>query len=82
MEIQFPISGLHEGVSAEKQPPTTSPHLMNVRPFDVNEERARGGQRPGLTKVYTDVNGDPLGGIHPVLFITAIAHTYIPPETA
>ncbi len=75
-EIQFPIHGLHEGLSAEHQPPTTSPSLKNVRPIDIEEERVRGGQRPGLVKAYsTQVGGD-----HPVLLIVSIANTYIEPE--
>lgn len=75
-EIPFPIHGLHEGLAAEKQPPTTSPHLKNVRPMDVEEERARGGQRPGLVKAYSTQ----VGGAYPILVITAIAVTYIEPE--
>lgn len=75
-ELQFPIHGLHEELSAEHQPPTTSPHLQNVRPMDVEEERVRGGQRPGLTKAYSTQ----VGGEHPILLIFAIAVTYITPE--
>lgn len=76
MELQFPIHGLHEGLSAEKQPPTTSPSLQNVRPIDVEEERVRGGQRPGLVKAYSTQ----VGGAYPVLAMIAIAVTYIEPE--
>ena len=75
MELGFPSSGLHEGLAVEQQPPTTSPHLKNVRPFDVEEERVRGGKRPGLVKAYTTQ----VGGEHPVLRITMIASTYITP---
>jgi len=76
MEIAFPLSGLHEGMAFEHQPPTTSPYLKNVRAFDVEEERVRGGQRPGLAKAY-DTR---IGGDHPVLLIVTIATTYIQPE--
>lgn len=75
MEIPFPFAGLHEGIAAERQPPTTSPHLMNIRPVDVDEERIRGGQRPGLAKAYTTQ----IGGEYPVTFIGVIATTYIEP---
>ena len=75
-EIQFPIHGLHEGLSAEKQPPTTSPNLQNVRPMDVEEERTRGGQRPGLTKAYSTQ----VGGSRPVIAMISINTTYITPE--
>ena len=76
MELKFPIQGLHEGLPAKDQSPLTSPSLQNVRPFDVEEDRIRGGQRPGLTKAYsTRVAGD-----HPVIQILKIATTYIEPE--
>lgn len=77
MELQFPKDGLNEGQAYEKQPATTSPNLMNVRPFDVEEDRLRGGQRPAIVKAYsTQIAGD-----HPVLLITEIATTYITPES-
>jgi len=75
MEIPFPLSGLHEGLAAERQPPTTSPQLQNVRPYDIEEGRARGGQRPALTKAYTTQ----IGGEYPVLVIGVITTTYIEP---
>lgn len=75
MELPFPFSGLHEGLAAEKQPPATSQQLSNVRPFDVEEGRARGGQRPGLEKAYTTQ----IGGEYPVLHISIISTTYIEP---
>lgn len=75
IEIQFPFQGLHQGLSAEKQPPMTTPHAKNVRAFDVEEERGRGGQRPGFVKAYTTQ----VGGAHPVLKIVTISTTYITP---
>lgn len=75
IELKFPIQGLHEGLPAEDQPPMTSPSLRNVRPFDTEEDRIRGGQRPGLVKAYsTQVAGD-----HPIIGMVAIATTYIEP---
>jgi hypothetical protein len=76
MELYFPVLGLYEGTPVEKQPIRTSPHLQNVRPTDVSDERIRGGQRPGLVKAYdTQIGGD-----HPVLVMVQIATTYITPE--
>lgn len=75
IEIQFPFRGLHQGLAAEKQPPMTTPHAKNIRAFDVEEEKSRGGQRPGLVKAYTTQ----IGGAHPVLKIVTIAVTYIEP---
>ena len=77
MKVGFPVEGLHQGLPAEQQPPTTSFNLGNVRPFDVTEERVRGGQRPGITKAYsTQISG----AAHPVVAIFQIVTTYIPPE--
>ena len=75
MELPFPSAGLHEGMAAEKQPPTTSPQLKNVRPYDVEESRARGGQRPGLIEAYETQ----IGGEYPVLSISTVVTTYIEP---
>lgn len=74
-ELPFPFGGLHEGTASEKQPPTTSPYLKNVRPYDVEEERARGGQRPGFVKAYDTQ----IGGEYPVLLIGIVSTTYITP---
>ncbi len=75
MNLQFPIQGLHEGVAVKDQPPSTSPSLRNVRSFDTEEERVRGGQRPALVKAYTTrVVGD-----NPVILIGEIATTYVEP---
>lgn len=76
MEIPFPIAGLHEGLSNEQQPSTTSPYLKNVRPYDVTKERARGGQRPALIKAYETQIGDE----YPVIGMCTITTTYIPAE--
>ena len=48
--LQFPIYGKHVGFATVNQPNLTSPDLQNVRPFDTLDNRARGGQRPGLDK--------------------------------
>ena len=69
------MNGLHEGLAYEKQPQTTSPNLANVRPFDIEKEKERGGQRPALVKAYsTQVAGD-----YPIIAILQIATTYITP---
>lgn len=75
MKIDFPKDGLHEGFAAASQPPTTSPSMRNVRPYDVEEGRIRGGQRPAVVKAYsTQVAGD-----HPIIGMIQIATTYIEP---
>lgn len=67
--------GLHEGMAAEKQPPITTSYAKNVRSFDVDKERGRGGQRPGFVIAYTTQ----IGGEYPVLKMCSIITTYIEP---
>ena len=50
MRLTFPLKGIHKGAGTISQPAGTSFDLNNVRLFDVLENRARGGQRPGLDK--------------------------------
>jgi len=76
MRINFPYEGLHEGVAAQDQPLNSSFALQNVRPFDVGEDRVRGGQRPGTVKAYDTQ----IVGSNPVINITSIVTTYIQPE--
>ena len=50
--LVFPFGGLHRGTALQRQPPYTTPHAVNVRPFDVMEDRQRGGTRPGIVKTH------------------------------
>ena len=69
--VYFPLRGKHVGVVADRQPPMTSPDMKNVRPFDVLDGRARGGQRPGLVKWG---QGTRIGGVEqPVVAICSVA---------
>lgn len=56
-KFSFPLLGKNENWSASTQPALTSPDLLNVRPYDVQDNRARGGQRPGLSKRYAAAIG-------------------------
>ena len=51
VELQFPIEGQVEGTGHANQKPNTTSDCKNVRPFDVEEDRARGGRRDGVSKV-------------------------------
>ena len=48
----FPARGVDVSHALEGQPEGTCPDARNVRTFEVNEERARGGQRPGTEKAF------------------------------
>jgi len=70
--LRFPIKGLHRGFVTEVQPELTSPDLNNVRPFDVLDQRARGGQRPGLDKAYAQQIGGEASPIVELLAVTVV----------
>jgi len=53
VDLQFPLGGVVEGMSHGQQPPITTWDCKNVKPFDVSEDRARGGRREGIEKVTT-----------------------------
>ena len=47
--VYFPLLGINKGRVTSQQPFATASRMSNVRLFDVLDNRARGGQRPGLT---------------------------------
>jgi len=49
-ELIPPIKGISKGLPVDKEHPTTSGYMNNVRPIDTLERRLRLGQRPGLDK--------------------------------
>jgi len=51
------MKGKSLNFAATTQPQFTSPRMNNVRPRDVMEYRARGGQRPGFKKAYNQQIG-------------------------
>jgi hypothetical protein len=57
IELTPPIKGISKGLPVDKEPPTTSGFMNNVRPVDVLERQLRLGQRPGLSKWSTDQIG-------------------------
>jgi len=66
-----PIKGLHKGGPVSAQPQYTSPDLLNVRVYDVLENRARMGQRPGLKK-WGD--GDIIGEGNPIVALLSVTY--------
>ena len=76
MRLGFPIFGLHEGLPSSEQPLRTSFSLQNVRAYDVEEDRLRGGQRPGTALAYTTQ----IVGSNPIILMASIVTTYITPE--
>ena len=72
MKLQFPMLGKSTNFAATTQPAFTSPRMMNVRPRDVLEYRARGGQRPGFAKAYNQHVGYNGGSPVPVVAICQV----------
>ena len=73
MKIPFPLSGINKGRAASDQPFLTSPYLRNVRPYDTLSNKARGGQRPGLSKRYSQLVGGETAPIVAMCQITVVA---------
>lgn len=70
MNLAFPHKGFHKGLGAEKQPAGTTPWINNMRVIDTQDNRFRGGQRPGLQRAYTT---DLIGGLaSPIVILTYI----------
>lgn len=72
MRIPFPLQGVDQGRATSEQPIATSPDLKNVRPYDTLDNRARGGQRPGLDKLYTQQIS---GGAFPIVAVISVTVT-------
>jgi len=69
MKLPFPSKGIFKGRAACEQPMITTPDMDNVRLYDVLGNRARGGQRPGLDKLYSQRIG---GGVMPIVAICSV----------
>ena len=64
MRLDFPYKGVHKGRAGCDQPKGTSPDLKNVRPYDTLDKRIRGGQRPGIDKLFSQQIG---GAAKPII---------------
>jgi len=74
MNLMFPFLGLNKGRALNEQPAATSVYLNNVRPYDVLGNRLRGGQRPGLDKLYTQqIGGSDAMAIVAVCSVTKVS---------
>jgi len=70
IEFNFPFEGVDKGRAASNQSSTTSPDMNNMRVYDVLDSRARGGQRAGLDKRYSQqISGEAV----PIVAILSVA---------
>jgi len=70
--LPFPMQGKDTGRATSQQPDQTSPSLQNVRPYDTLKNRARGGQRPGLDKLYSQQIGGDTAPIIAMVSVTVV----------
>ena len=75
IELDAPVRGLSQALAFKNQPPLTSAYLKNYRVKGTEEERARGGQRPGTTKWSDTDLTDPITGM------CQVVTTYITPAS-
>ena len=71
--LRFPKGGVSERMGYEEQPPDTCVDAQNVRTFDSLTDRARGGQRSGISKHMTATptgTSDPIQNINQVSSIS------------
>lgn len=72
MKLIFPFKGYHKGFATQQQPKGTSPHLLNVRPYDSLDDRARGGKRPASVKWSTTQVCDATNPIVEIVSVTVV----------
>ena len=69
VRLSFPIKGIDSNWASSRQPPLTTPSCLNVRAYPSEEERARGGQRPGFMRLGASTFGGAGGSGKPVQYI-------------
>lgn len=74
LTFRFPLKGWHKGLDFRSQPADTSPDLLNCLPFDPATGRARGGQRPGTSKLYSMS----IGSGEPIRYLASVTTSPLP----
>jgi len=77
----WPKQGLVQNTALMEQPPGTATDCLNVRNYDVYDERNRGGQRTGIAKYFADAidEGKAVDGL--ATFVTAFNPDDVLPST-
>ena len=71
-KIGFPLGGVsRKNRYAQKTQPYTTPRAINVRVNGSLESRARGGSRPGLTKLIDNDFGTNITAVHSLTYLDA-----------
>ncbi|HWP40859.1 MAG TPA: hypothetical protein VNL70_08030, partial [Tepidisphaeraceae bacterium] len=69
--FNFPLKGRDRGLANANQRPGTTRDALNVLPWDATQNRARGGQRSGLSKLFAAQLAGRITGIHQIVGIDA-----------
>lgn len=75
IQVNLPVKGIFKGVPVGKESESTSGDMNNVRPVDVNEDRIRLGQRPGIDKWSTTDLSEGFGS--PVVAICEVSQVTV-----
>lgn len=70
--IPFPILGINRRAAYQDQNPQTTPHAMNVFVGDSQQNKHRGGSRPGFVKLFDESVGE-----MPVLMKTVVSRSNV-----
>lgn len=68
IQLPFPFKGINRSTAFMAQPDGSTPDAVNVRVFDTLDGRARGGQRPGLSKFIGSAIGS-AGNIQDINYV-------------
>lgn len=71
IDIQWPRGGVNRRAAYQSQPPFTTPNALNVRTTETQEQRIRGGSRPGLVKAFSQQ----LGSGNPIRLLAMLRST-------
>ncbi len=67
LRVRFPLGGLNRKRSYRQQAPFTTGNCLNVRAFGTEEDRERGGSRPGLIQSHQDDLGTNVRFLEPMV---------------
>lgn len=70
VELVFPIRGVDRSSAYQQQRPYTAYDALNVRSESAEEQRERGGSRPGLVKAYEET----LGSAQPIRMLADLTY--------
>lgn len=71
-DLMFPINGIDRSMEFELQPERTTPLGMNVRGFESETQRQRGGSRAGLIEYIPEQLGDVSAAVQHMNTVTFI----------